>query len=328
MASNYNSAKPTKSPQTKARYSYIYTCMRDQFMNETGRFDLTAEEVVAMAIQKKHEACMATWRFRKAVLMFALETKFPQYTAALEALEAESSAGLAKFSSKTSGQKTKLVPAAHWAALQITLRHRVSRGHINAQGLLDVLTATLLTGLRPNEWCHSQRTLHSATGRPVLRVRNSKATNGRGNGDFREMFIDGLDDIDLEAIDEALAFCKAKYEDDAQRVVTALRNEFEVARDQALSTRQKNQPAITLYSFRHQFVANAKQTFKNPELIAALAGHGSTKTAFEHYGKKRHGNAAIKVVPTPESLEAVQKVTLEIYTDFVQKRSRTSTFRP
>ena len=328
MASNYSSTKPTRSLRTKARYSHLYKLMRDQFMRESGRYDLTAEEVVAIAIQKKHESCMSSWRSTKAVLMFALETKFPQFTAALEALEAESSAGLEKFSSKTSGQKKKFVPAAQWAALQSTLRQRISREHKHAQGLLYVLTATLLTGLRPNEWCHSHRSIHAATGRPVLRVRNSKVSNGRANGDFREMFIDGLDAVELEAVDGALAYCSCDNDDDAQRIETAMKNELENARDRTLSNRQQTQSSITLYSFRHQFVANAKQTFQKPELIAALAGHSSTKTAFEHYGKRRNGTGVVKVVPTPESLEAVLKVTLEIYKDFVLSRSRTSTFRP
>src|SRR5690606_34936164 len=42
----------------------------------------------------------------------------------------------------------------------------------------------------------------------------------------------------------------------------------------------------SLYSLRHQFIANSK-SFQTPASVSALAGHIVTETAVSNYGKKR-----------------------------------------
>ncbi len=185
---------------------------------------------------------------------------------------------------------------------------------------MAVLEGTLLVGLRPIEWCYSELTTHAATERPVLRVRNAKHSNGRANGAYRELFVDDLAPGELATIQEALRYCAAASDEDAQRIKLALKHEMEAARMMAVAGSRKPMSSVTMYSFRHQFIADAKQTFETPLLISATVGHNSTKTAFEHYGKRRFGRGKVRVYPTPESVAAVQNVTLETYRSYVAAR--------
>lgn len=214
----------------------------------------------------------------------------------------------------------KQVPESIWSKLQIALRARAKDGYKHAQGLLDVLSATLLIGLRPREWCCSEIAKHLETGRDVLRVRNAKHSNGRANGEFRELFIDNLSSGERAVIDAAISYCVFPHGSTAAKIELALKHELEYARERILVGLGRAPSSITLYSFRHQFIADAKTTFESPVMIAALSGHSSTQTAFLHYGKRRHGNARVKVAPTPESIEAVHKVKVEVYRTAVLNR--------
>ena len=62
----------------------------------------------------------------------------------------------------------------------------------------------------------------------------------------------------------------------------------------------------TIYSTRHQAVANARADGLSQKEIAALFGHSSTNTARRHYGKRTAGYPGRTMRPAPESLQAVR----------------------
>ncbi|MGZ3235860.1 MAG: hypothetical protein ACXU8A_00625 [Burkholderiaceae bacterium] len=301
----------TKEESTKAKYLQIYQSMRKRFMHKEKHNEMDPDQVVGHFLIRKYEYSMQTFRLYKNALIYVLESRFPHCQHALDALRAESSADLPKTSEKTSGTKEKFVTPAEWKAIQNVLNERIKKGLKNSQGLFDTLCASLETGLRPNEWSSAVITEHRLSKRKILRVKNSKHTNGRANGPFREMYIDGLPLAELQAIEGAILFCSANTEEQAEKIQLRLKHEFQAARNLALPKRKKGEKAITIYSFRHQFIANAKATFSDPILIAALAGHNSTKTSYQHYGKRKNGTRLVRVMPTQESVDAVTRVTVE-----------------
>lgn len=321
----YHTKKPTLREDTKAYYAKRYQQIQRQLTRETQSTEpLGPDEIVANLILRKQGYSMRTWRHHKAVALYYIETFHPEYGTAIEQLRQESSRGLRRTGTNTSGAKRKTVPKQSWEGIMKVLEQRAVRGHRHAKGLLAVLKASLLSGLRPNEWAHSEVAEHDGTGRDVLCVRNSKHSNGRANGEYRELFIDELTAAERDVIDTALAYCAASTDDEEMRIRTALKNELAAAIrwgiDHKFIRQRDEYIGITLYSFRHQFIADAKLTFEDPVLISALVGHNSTKTAFEHYGRRRHGRNAIRVFPTPETVEAVQKVGLETYREFIASR--------
>lgn len=322
----FSQQTPTRTEETKQSYEARYATLKRRFCREAGTSDLDPNEMVAKLILMKPTLTMASWRQYKAAVLFHIDEHTPQFENAAERLRQEASSGLKQSSRNTSGRKLKQVPVKAWRTIQSTLRQRIENGYRHSKGLLHVLKATLITGLRPNEWSFSEVGTHHATGRDILRVRNSKHTNGRANGPYREIFIDELTPEERGDIDAALAYCAADSDDDAKRIRVALRDEFKETMKSGRSSAppwKQDHFNVTLYSFRHQFIADAKTTFDDPVLISATVGHNSTATAFEHYGKRKNGRGLVRVYPTPESVEAVQKIKLETYRDYVAHRIKT-----
>lgn len=315
---------PTRSEKTKSDYTKCYERIRKRFVSELGKQDMAPDEVVAHLILTRSSFAKRTWRQYKASVIYYLETYYPQHETAIDELRLHGSAGLRDGGANTSGRKKKDVPEGVWAEIKHAIRERIRREHRHARALLAVLEATLATGLRPNEWSFSELTHHEDNGRLVLRVRNSKHSNGRANGVHREMYVDELTTEEIAAVREALAACGVGDREDADeqaaRLQLALKHELEAARSLAVAGQRRPRSSISLYSFRHQFSANAKKTFTDPAVTAALLGHISTKTGHRHYGKRRNARGMVRVYPTEASVAAVQNRYLETYRDYVQQR--------
>lgn len=77
---------------------------------------------------------------------------------------------------------------------------------------------------------------------------------------------------------------------------------------------------VTLYSTRHQCIANAKASRVNIFEIAAFFGHSSKETSSRHYGKAWAGWSNFTFRPHPESILAVSgaaKYVAEHYPEFI-----------
>lgn len=324
----FNRTAPTLSPSTAVRYEERYLALERRYSKDAGVENMTPDEVVASLLQTKPTLSMSTFRQYKASVLYYLERHHPQHEIAIDRLRGESSAGLKKSTSMTSGPKQKFVPNPVWDVIESALTERADIGYKRAEGLRNVLAATLVTGLRPNEWTSAQFGHHAESGRPVLRIQNSKATNGRANGETRELFIDDLPPADVAAIGGAIEYCRARDDSEADGIVQSLKNELADTKRWIMikerlnaKVRARHIHPITLYSFRHQFIADAKSTWEDPVIISAAVGHNSTKTAFEHYGKRKHAQRQVRVLPTPESVASVQNVKVELYRAFIEKRS-------
>src|SRR3546814_3593759 len=79
----------------------------------------------------------------------------------------------------------------------------------------------------------------------------------------------------------------------------------------------------TLYSLRHQLLADAKRTLTQPE-VAAIAGHASDATAGQHYGRRRSGVRAPAVTPSrsEEHTSELQSLMCISYAVFCLKKKR------
>jgi integrase len=321
----FNQVEPTISQSTVDAYKQRYLELERRFARDAGVDSMSPDEVVAALLQVKSSLSMSTFRQYKASILYVLERDHAGSDFAIELLRSESSAGLKKASSLTSGAKQKFVPDPVWKVFQDALLARAKMGYKRSRGLLQVLTATLCAGLRPNEWATAEITTHATEQRAVLRIQNSKHSNGRANGEQRELFIDALNADELTAIQEAIEFCGAG--DDAAAMERMLKNELADTKRWIFlhergntKVRPRHINPVTLYSFRHQFIADAKSTWDDPVLVSAAAGHSSTRTAFKHYGKRKNGQRAVRVLPTPESIAAVHNVKMELYKSFLSDK--------
>ena len=176
---------------------------------------------------------------------------------------------------RTSALKAKRIPAADLDKLETYLR-RIARSEVAIQ-TADWLRAGCLTGLRP---CELRDAVLDGN---WLTVRNAKTSNGRGNGPERMLDLSALSDSDLEIVDRMVSTgtgweMRGEYGDRQRQCAAAV-----------LAACRKIWPYprrhYTLYSARHQALANAKTSMTRSE-VSALAGHKTERTAQSSYGRR------------------------------------------
>ncbi|MBJ8931593.1 site-specific integrase [Citrobacter freundii] len=185
------------------------------------------------------------------------------------------------------------------------------------------IKANNVIGLRPVEWQSigffnyldkayiSQATAIDNCSTLGISINNAKFTSGRSFGPTREMILAGINEDKLSWITnfnnlltKALGN-KIGYERDiaAKEYMKSLQKALY---DALVKLQIPKEQRPTIYSTRHQCISNAKKRGLSPIQIAALFGHASIETAKIHYGKKQHGRSAVSIIPSKESINAVE----------------------
>lgn len=263
--------------------------------------------------QPSQTLARATWRQYKGALRFVLEEDraiategvvVEELDVAIRRIQPESQSGCLKRSVRTSAAKLKAMPAADFEAIKAYLASQVGRQR-HANVLFKWLQADRLVGLRPSEWMRAG--LIEVDGLPALRVVNAKGTNGRANGVHRTLLLDRLAPVEVKCIGDLLSMLAEMGKEpgyDFQQHLNQLRVYMHAVTRRCLGTRQRYP---SLYSGRHQFVADAKAGQRSHGEIAALVGHSSDATAATHYGRTAKGDAKnIKVSALPSEIATVQ----------------------
>lgn len=185
---------------------------------------------------------------------------------------------------KESKRRAKRIRAKHFKEIRESLG-KISRAQA-VDWLDDWMVAGVNTGLRPGEWALAHietRRLPDGGRRIWLHVVNAKATHGRANGDYRTLDISDFRHATLEAIGRQVQRAhrwtlEGKF---AQRQADVADLFYQAC--EVLCPKEN----YSLYSLRHQFIANIKSATGDAAVVATLCGHISIETQVEHYGKKR-----------------------------------------
>lgn len=274
----------------------------------------------------KGEIAQATARTMKAAVLFWLAENaqslianggegLAEYESAYKKVRALATNTLPKRTTRTSSPKLKALPKDALEALS-QYGAKTPRA-VNIGPLLAFLSANLLVGLRPEEWfdanllTYLNPTEHGESPCLGLRIRNSKTTHGRGNGTHREILLHGINTNELATVMHFLSIVDTHRAKNPSLSKSDLAKTFYSPLGQTMRNAfnrmgyRKAATTPTLYSSRHQAVANAKFSGLADREIAAMFGHSSTSTAKSHYGKKLSGWAKTQFRPSPESVSKV-----------------------
>lgn len=188
---------------------------------------------------------------------------------------------------RTSAKKAKYIAKRDFDRIVGYLRFLSASRY--GQVLADWLVAGVATGLRPAEWMATSLEVvedkEAPGGRYVwLYVLNAKHTNNRANGAVRTIDLSETRDETLAAVRKMSErgrewLYRGEYGDHQNQCSQLMYHTCE-----RMFPNRKTSYALT--STRHQFIANAK-SYRRPEEVSAMVGHGVTDTAVENYGKKR-----------------------------------------
>lgn len=178
---------------------------------------------------------------------------------------------------------------------------------------LALIKAGIAFGLRPIEWADARFTQHE-NGSLVLKVRNAKYSAVRSHGEYRHLVVVKPDIIrkEIEIAQWIISQIKNKgwSRDQWRQNLKTIRQ----ALNRIIHEHPKkfSKPRLTLYSARHQFGANAKSANLSLYEIAAMMGHLSIKTVWEHYGKKIKGDPdRLAVMPMEAEVEKVKAYAIK-----------------
>lgn len=304
-----NSIKSSQSLNNKLSHTsetatqYIQQSKRiiNLIQNDAGEFNITY--LIDWLTAKIPTIRYSTFRFYRAALTFYLLDIYishpdPDYLYAAQAIASMKFPSDKKRIPQAAALKRKRIPEGE---MNLILQELQSNKGLWAQAALLYLPAALATGLRPCEWEHTSIKQKDPQRGIIISVENAKATNGRGTGEIRELFIPnawGAEHVELfiDFVSAWVISTKKPYSTLQKMLYRAL------SKSSANALGQKNK--ICLYSTRHQFSANAKNIFSRHE-VALLLGHNIIKTAAKHYGKKIFGwenfiDMRIKNLPAQE----------------------------
>lgn len=278
---------------------------------------LIAAKEISNSTARSLKAAAIFWLLEEAQNAISGGESIHQYEKAYQCLRALSTKSLLDKTEKTSSSKAKHFPKDIYDGILKYLS--LNRSNKCSQTLIAFLNANLLVGLRPSEWLHSSfisylhyndkgERLFSSI---ALAVENAKTTHGRGNGEYRVILLHEISDNDLAQLmhfKEIVTNHLCKYPADTsielltETFFKPLRKKLSVIINE-MRLPQTARP--TLYSTRHQAIADAKYSGLSEIEIAAMFGHRSVLTAKKHYGNKANGYRKTMFRPSPESIAAV-----------------------
>lgn len=248
---------------------------------------------------------------------------FDRLEAAYQELYSYDSHTLPSRTSATSSPKAKIFPDEAVRILESALSKWKSKP---LQLAVLFVRANLIVGLRPVEWLDANFLSYLHTdpfggyyttpdgklmSTPAMVVGNAKTSTLRGNGEARTIL---LPKDDPEALKRIAAWMQEirRFGDafdgagDFSQRLEILFKSMRRALTRELKRGGWSGPMPTLYSTRHQAVANAKADERSGREIAALFGHSSVRTAWKYYGWKARGYQGRSLVPSQESVDAVR----------------------
>lgn len=298
--------------------------------------NLTPEMIVRDILDRvsSKQITQATARVEKSAALFWIAEQaqslmdsgfqdFSRYELAYSDILAMSTKDLPKKSSKTSAKKLRAFPDE---AVDILMNAALTAKSTPLLHALLFIRANLYVGLRPVEWLNANlityqhknafgelknRADGTAETSLALEVMNAKHSSVRGNGDKRIILLDRLNEQQIQHLRQWIKTVNELKSNELINLSEAAINRkiygsLQRAIRTVLVNAEWNGEIPTIYSTRHQSVANARSDGQTQQEIAALFGHSSTHTARRHYGKKYAGYSGRSMRAAPESILAVR----------------------
>ncbi len=284
---------------------------------ETGRY--------ARSTGRLLKASALHWLTSGASALFAGDGDISEYGRAFDRIIRLDAKLLPKRTTNTSGTKLKFF--SKQALTDLTDYTREATRSQNAGIALAFVRANLLVGLRPIEWFQAALCSYLyADGRSMgdhqavlaLHVHNAKNTHGRANGEARDILLINATVDEAATIRHYLEIVRRYAERfPVETPIEDISHEFYASLQHVMTKAWRKRgydrgSRPTLYSTRHQAVANCKRSGMTDLEVAAFFGHVSTSTAKKHYGKKSNGWAENAFRPSPESVAAVKVIRTKI----------------
>lgn len=304
-------------PRTTRLYALKYKAFSEAVQRELGVSTAPPEEVVASLLHQLLDGAWSkeNWRVTKAAVVWGLQLFHSDRTDLLDRLKAT------HFKASPSSPKVKkakpnqsISPQCFlnaWRILEQALVERSRRNYKNALPLLSVLRATLLTGLRSQEWGLSTMKRSDTHPKATLVIQDRLTPDFLIKGLQREIILDRLPEPDFQTIEAAIQSFHGCAHYAVDKVVKRLQKEFAdtinilIASQKVSRGIKKTLAKLSMLSFREQFALRAHSSFSGHELgpwilseLLDCAPNGSPPRSLAAK------LPPVLVIPSPKSMKA------------------------
>lgn len=293
---------PSRTKSTEDQYLKRFELLRERFISETN-FDPYSEmdefaewlDILRKTLKK------SSWRIYRAAINQAIikEKQTEKLVTVLSRVgEGDPRYRVSKKTSRTSAKKSKTVTNNELSELiEFLKKENTSTSILTMRFILS----TRYCGLRPAEW----RTCDIDMGEKKLHVKNAKSTNGRANGEYRLLDLSNIPSDILNHINILVSDLGWTEVERFERAYVKVKNKLYQAGKKLFPYRRGG--TITLYTFRHQYLADMKKSLEDIYGVSASAGHASIETAQLHYSKRRNGRISSELaLPSEEDIERLK----------------------
>lgn len=310
-------------------------------------FDRIDSEQIARATARIEKSAALFWIAQQAQRLLDSDSpELQRYETAYRDIHSAGTSNLPRTSENTSSPKLKEFSDE---AVEILEKAVLTDRSTPLMRALMFVRANLPVGLRPIEWFSTTEMsyLHrdgfeeyqrNNEGRIqsslALEVQNAKHSSVRGNGESRTILLESMNDRqkrDIRKWLQTVDNIKSSNPDisTGPEIHIKIFEPMRKAIKRAFLKFGWKGEIPSIYSTRHQAVANAKADKKTRREIAALFGHSSTDTARKHYGKKRKGYSGRSMDAAPESIIAVRSAaTVRPEKDLTTENENVDSNRP
>lgn len=289
----------TRTDKTEDSYIKRFESFIKAIRKENGT-EPSVQDVAEYVMARQPHLSKSTWRQYKATMNYILNSLGENVLA--ERINQLDGKNCLNKASGTSSSKKKFISEKEETEIISALKERARKDPDGwAPTLLSYFFAGIACGLRPIEYetaiivqtQEDMPTEHSdaySGDYPIIIVQNAKATNGRSFGKYRYVGLSSLDHLQLSAVKSTIQYARNKntptgkvdtYECFYKRMCDAFSGFIKRFRGSTSN--------ITMYSTRHQCIADLKYMGATLNEIAAIVGHGTDLTASKHYGKRSAG---------------------------------------
>ncbi|MDQ2077513.1 hypothetical protein [Marinimicrobium sp. ABcell2] len=288
----FDTSNFTRTTETETDYRQRAMNLLERYTRETGKdWDLHPHALLQWLHGFRDGVSPAYWRRTRAALGWYLdELGQAELSGSVRAVGTQ---GCSK-AQHTSAHKKKSVTDEELGALT---KYLLSPGasEINV-ATYYFFVACLITGMRPVEWSRCQVEIITdpktqTVDEIIIVIQNAKATNGRAHGETRTLRFTSsrLTPQEIQALINHWRYTERKVADGSFPLFQRDAGKKMQYAARKLWPRKKRR--ITLYSTRHQSMANGKASGLPRAVIAAMHGHATDRTCGDHYGRKQFGKA-------------------------------------
>lgn len=287
--------------------------------------NLVVSGQIASSTYRSYKSSITFWLGQQTQAVIAGDGNPSDYARAYDSLQSFKYSQTAPASRLASAKKLKFFNSECLDALIKYSKQRGMRAPSAAKAIAFA-KANLLVGLRPSEWFDATLASRLSTNSKgeyirdsqgrlkfdnMLIVENAKTTRGQGNARRRELLLHGISADEITAIVCFMNLARSANDrypadmDAKTRSNLFYRPMNNVIQRALLSIGFAKNDIPSIYSTRHQAVADFKASGVDKQEIAAFFGHSSDYTHASHYGHKKHGGRNVLFRPSPECLSKV-----------------------